>query len=147
MIESNLLSGDESNVANKYIVQLLIAACDGDAVTLESITRSHSELVNQLFPLDSNGASALIYAVCFNNVDVAQSLLNNHNADPDLPDSIMKYTPIMWAVHLNQLEMVRLLLDHQETHSYHLMTMGKMQFLWFSRKMLKCMNFSNPTIY
>lgn len=113
LIESNLLSGDESNVANKYIVQLLIAACDGDAVTLESITRSHSELVNQLFPLDSNGASALIYAVCFNNVDVAQSLLNNHNADPDLPDSIMKYTPIMWAVHLNQLEMVRLLLDHQ----------------------------------
>ncbi|RCK55838.1 hypothetical protein Cantr_05085 [Candida viswanathii] len=113
LIESNLVSGDESNAANKLIVELLIASCDGDTVTLESLTRSHPELVNQLFPLDSNGATALIYAVCFNNADIVQTLLNNHDADPDLPDSIIKYTPIMWAVHLNQLDMVKLLLDQQ----------------------------------
>ncbi|KAK6886085.1 Dilute domain-containing protein [Candida tropicalis] len=113
LIESNLVSGDESNTANKMIIQLLMASCDGDAVTLENIARSHPELVDQLFPSDSNGATALIYAVCFNNSDIVQSLLNNHNADPDLPDSIIKYTPIMWAVHLNQLEMVKLLISHQ----------------------------------
>ena len=40
------------------------------------------------------------YAVCFNNPDIVESLLENHKADPDIPDSIVNYTPIMWAVQL-----------------------------------------------
>ncbi|KAL6453554.1 hypothetical protein SBY92_005125 [Candida maltosa Xu316] len=95
------------------IIELLISACDGDVVTLENITRSNPNLVNQLFPSDSNGATALIYAICFNNNDIVQSLLDHHNADPDIPDSIVHFTPIMWAVHLNNIDIVRLLLDHE----------------------------------
>ncbi|KGR23540.1 hypothetical protein MG9_00475, partial [Candida albicans P37037] len=120
LLESNIVSGvsedgEESNTnnENKAIIELLMSACDGDVVTLESITRSNPQIVNQLFPSDENGATALVYAVCFNNPDIVESLLENHKADPDIPDSIVNYTPIMWAVHLNYLNIVQLLLDHQ----------------------------------
>ena len=104
---------ESTNNENKAIIELLMSACDGDVVTLESITRSNPQIVNQLFPSDENGATALVYAVCFNNPDIVESLLENHKADPDIPDSIVNYTPIMWAVHLNYLNIVQLLLDHQ----------------------------------
>lgn len=120
LLESNIVSGvsedggeSNTNNENKAIIELLMSACDGDVVTLESITRSNPQIVNQLFPSDENGATALVYAVCFNNPDIVESLLENHKADPDIPDSIVNYTPIMWAVHLNYLNIVQLLLDHQ----------------------------------
>ena len=57
----------------------------------------------------------MVYAVCFNNPDIVESLLENHKADPDIPDSIVNYTPIMWAVHLNYLNIVQLLLTTKQT--------------------------------
>ncbi|KAG7660745.1 uncharacterized protein J8A68_005707 [[Candida] subhashii] len=110
--EGEHTTSDQSS-KEKSLIELLIAACDGDLVTLESITRSNPQLVNQLFPTQEAGVSALIYAICFNNYDIADSLLNNHNADPDLCDTLVNYTPLMWAVYFNQLDIVKLLLDHQ----------------------------------
>ena len=130
-MESNIVSGvsedggeSNTNNENKAIIELLMSACDGDVVTLESITRSNPQIVNQLFPSDENGATALVYAVCFNNPDIVESLLENHKADPDIPDSIVNYTPIM-AVHLNYLNIVQLLLDHQADPFCHRKMMGK----------------------
>ncbi|KAK6198829.1 uncharacterized protein RJT21DRAFT_51422 [Scheffersomyces amazonensis] len=102
-----------SNFTDKSLIELLIAACDGDQVTLESILRTNPHLVNQLYPNETKGISPLIYAICFNNYGVADSLLSHHNADPDLYDTLLNYTPLMWAVYLNQLNMVKLLLNYQ----------------------------------
>ena len=58
-MESNIVSGvsedggeSNTNNENKAIIELLMSACDGDVVTLESITRSNPQIVNQLFPSD-----------------------------------------------------------------------------------------------
>ncbi|KAK6454020.1 myosin class V heavy chain [Scheffersomyces xylosifermentans] len=124
-LESSLFQpGDAVNVANgiaaskldktaKSLVELLLSSCEGDLVTLESVLRAHPELTNRLFPTEEAGVTALIYAVCFNNVEVADSLLSNHEADPDLSDTIVGYTPLMWAVHFNQLEIAKLLILHE----------------------------------
>ncbi|RLV94300.1 Dilute domain-containing protein [Spathaspora sp. JA1] len=112
VLESNLVN---SNDNTKPLIELLIASCDGDLVTLENTIRSQSDniTINTLFPSEDSGISCLIYSICFNNYPVTESLLNNHNADPDVYDTIVHYTPLMWAVYLNQLDMVKLLLDHQ----------------------------------
>ncbi|KAG2735431.1 hypothetical protein G9P44_001645 [Scheffersomyces stipitis] len=106
-------AGAQFAQSNKPLIELLIASCDGDLVTLESMTRAKPELVNYRYPSDDNGVTALIYAICFNNYAVAETLLAHHDADPDLPDTIVNYTPLMWAVYFNQLDMAKLLLNHQ----------------------------------
>ncbi|KAI5953099.1 hypothetical protein CANMA_005014 [Candida margitis] len=98
---------------DKSIIELLLSSSDGDVVSLERISRAYPELVNKLYPNESGGVSALIYAICFNNDDIVASLLENHSADPDLHDTIVYYTPIMWAVYLNQIDMVKLLVNSQ----------------------------------
>lgn len=104
-------SGDEDD--DKSIIEIFLAACDGDLVTLENGLRNHSEVVNKLYPTEERGVTLLIYAICFDNYELVETLLN-HNADPDLPDTLVcKYTPIMWAVYFNQLEITKLLLNHQ----------------------------------
>lgn len=54
LLESNIVSGvsedggeSNTNNENKAIIELLMSACDGDVVTLESITRSNPQIVNQ----------------------------------------------------------------------------------------------------
>ncbi|KAG5421708.1 hypothetical protein I9W82_000800 [Candida metapsilosis] len=124
LLDSDLASSVVSGVTNgaigtsdgnkdRSIIELLISSSDGDLVSLEHISRAYPELVNKLYPSEEAGVSALIYAVCFNNEDVATSLLETHNADPDLHDTIVNYTPLMWAVYLNQIDMVKLLINFQ----------------------------------
>ncbi|KAI5967387.1 hypothetical protein KGF57_000415 [Candida theae] len=108
--DSDITTGESRD---RSIIELLISSSDGDLVSLEHVLRAHPELVNKLYPNESGGVSALIYAICFNNDDVATSLLENHNADPDLHDTVVYYTPIMWAVYLNQIDMVKLLINSQ----------------------------------
>ncbi|EGV65939.1 hypothetical protein PSN45_003257 [Yamadazyma tenuis] len=102
-------TGDETD---KSVIELYLAACDGDLVTLENGVRKHKDLVNSLYPTESKGISLLIYSICFDNLNLVESLLN-HGADPDLADSIIQYTPMMWAVYFNQLDIVKALLSSQ----------------------------------
>ncbi|CAK9438405.1 uncharacterized protein LODBEIA_P26290 [Lodderomyces beijingensis] len=119
LLESSLPANIPSEVDNggdentKVVIQLLQGACDGDLVTIESILRKHPDLVNELFPTKSAGVSALVYAICFNREDIVETLVENHQADPDLNDTIVTYTPLMWAVYLGQLEIIKLLLNNQ----------------------------------
>lgn len=93
--------------------QFLSAVFEGDVVTVESVARDHPELVLQTFP-KSEGATPLIYAVAFDHQGVAESLLSSQSADADAPDETpIGYTPLMWAVHLRNLPMVKLLLEYQ----------------------------------
>ncbi|CUM65779.1 uncharacterized protein PRCAT00003427001 [Priceomyces carsonii] len=98
--------GDES------LIELLVSACDGDLVTLESLLRSKPGIVDELYPEDS-GVTSLVCAICFDNYEVVDSLLSSHGADPDICDTIVHYTPMMWAVYLNQLPIVKLLMNQQ----------------------------------
>lgn len=110
-VETNIES-EESD--GKPIVEMMIAACDGDLVTFESVARLHPELINTLYPSENSGISSLIYAICFDQYAIAESILTHHNGDPDLHDTLVNnYTPLMWAVYFNQLDMVKLLLNHQ----------------------------------
>ncbi|KAI5966519.1 uncharacterized protein KGF55_000828 [Candida pseudojiufengensis] len=118
LLESNLITssnddseGEESK--DKSIIELLLSSCDGDVVTLESILKSNPELVNKLYPTNEAGVTPLVYAICFNNDDIVSSLLEGHDADPDVADTIINYTPLMWAVYLNQLDTIKLLLNYQ----------------------------------
>lgn len=109
------LSIDSSSaIPDKSLVELLMAACDGDLVTLESALRSNSDLINKLYPTDLAGLTPLIYAIAFDQEAIVESLLDNHNADPDQHDTLIKnYTPLMWAIYFNQIDIVKILLDHQ----------------------------------
>ncbi|KAI5953568.1 hypothetical protein KGF54_002940 [Candida jiufengensis] len=124
LLESNLISTlekDENNtkdLKDKSIIELLLSSCDGDIVTLENLLKSNPEFVNTLFPTNEAGVTALIYAICFNNNDIVNSLLENHNADPDLADTVINHTPIMWAVYLNQLDTIKVLLNFQADPYY-----------------------------
>lgn len=109
-LETGLLDGQDD--LSKLLIEMLISTCDGDMVTVESLLRSHPELVNQRYP-ETKGITGLIYGVAFNNKSIVESLLQNHDADVDMNDTIVYYTPLMWAVYLNQLDMVKLLLNYQ----------------------------------
>lgn len=110
-VETNI-ENEESN--KKPIVEMMIAACDGDLVTFESVARLHPELINTLYPSEDSGISSLIFAICFDQYAIAESILAQHNGDPDLHDTLVNnYTPLMWAIYFNQLDMVKLLLNHQ----------------------------------
>lgn len=100
------------NSPDKQIIELYLSACDGDLVTLENLLRQHSSYINQLYPSDDKGCSMLIFAICFDQLQVVELLLDN-KADVDLNDTILYYTPLMWAVYFNQLDVVKLLLDRQ----------------------------------
>lgn len=93
--------------------QFLSAVCEGDLITVESVAKDHPEVVHQMYPQDE-GVSPLIFAVAFDHQDVAESLLSTHGVDPDAADETpIGYSPLMWAVHLRNLHMVKLLLDYQ----------------------------------
>jgi hypothetical protein len=101
-----------SDTDMKSAVQLFMSCCDGDSVTFESLVRSFPQLVNQVYP-EQSGITMLIFAICFGHFAIVESLLQNHAADPDLNDTVVHYTPLMWAVHLNQLDMIELLFNYQ----------------------------------
>lgn len=97
---------------SKNLVELLVSSCDGDLVTLENALRHNPDLVNQLFPNEENGISCLVFAICFDHPSLVELILRNSKADPDLNDTIVYYTPLMWAIHFNQIETVKLLLNY-----------------------------------
>lgn len=107
--ELGVLEGQDE--LGKLVIEMLISSSDGDMVTLESLLRTHPQLVNHRYP-DTNGVTALIYGIVFQNHAIVESLIANHGADVDMNDTIVYYTPLMWAVYLNQLDMVKLLLNH-----------------------------------
>lgn len=110
-LESNI---DDEEKTEESMIEILIAACDGDLVTFESLARNAPELIDRLYPTEESGITCLIYAICFDQYAIVESILTHHDGDPDVYDTkVNHYTPLMWAVYFDQLEMVKLLLNHQ----------------------------------
>lgn len=112
-LEANLDESMDGEVTGKGLIQTLNACVDGDLVTLESILRNNPEVVQQLYPSEEHGVTPLIFAICFNNPLIVDSLLSSHDVDPNQNDTLVNYTPLMWAVHFKQLDIVEILLNYQ----------------------------------
>lgn len=93
--------------------QFFSAIFEGDVITFEASAKAHPELVLQTYP-EEEGVTPLIFAIAFDHQEIAESLLSTHGVDADAADETpIGYTPLMWAVHLRNLPMVKLLLEFQ----------------------------------
>lgn len=111
LLESAISSDSQDD---KSVLEMFLAVCDGDLVTVEAIARSIPVIVSSYYPNEALGVTCLVLAVALDQLPVAETLLANHLADPDAHDTAgPHYTPLMWAVHFNNLDMVKLLLDYQ----------------------------------
>lgn len=88
-------------------VKLCLAACDGDNHVVKDLLSSDSSVLNKM---DKSGLTPLIYAVCFNQLDIVE-LLVNFNVDCNQHDEIFQWTPLMWATYLNFKNIVTILLE------------------------------------
>lgn len=105
------LPGSESSTKAKR--QLIVAVCDGDIVSIETIVRENPAVVTLSFA-EISGYPLLVFAVVFDHVATAEALLSRYHVDPDEHDTAgPHYTPLMWAVHFDNVAMVKLLLDYQ----------------------------------
>lgn len=105
------LPGSESAVKAKR--QLIVAACDGDVASIEALVRENPAVVT-LSLAEITGYPLLVFAVVFDHIAVAEALLSRYHVDPDEHDTAgPHYTPLMWAVHFENVAMVKLLLDYQ----------------------------------
>lgn len=90
------------------VLELLVAAAEGDLVTVESTLRGDVD-VDLIYP--ENGLLALVYAVAYGHTATVETLLS-HQADPNVVDGIRHLTPLMWACHFSNLEVVKVLLSY-----------------------------------
>lgn len=104
---------DDQPTTTSPELQFFSAVCEGDVITVEAVAKAHPEVVLQTYPQEE-GVTPLIFAVAFDHQEIAESLLSIHNVDADTPDDTpIGYSPLMWAVHLRNLPMVKLLLEYQ----------------------------------
>lgn len=93
--------------------QLIVAACEGDIVSIEALVRENPAVVTLSFA-EIAGYPLLVFAVVFDHLSTAEALLSRYHLDPDEHDTAgPHYTPLMWAVHFENVAMVKLLLDYQ----------------------------------
>lgn len=108
------LASSSESIDSKPVVEAILAVCEGDLVSFESAARAYPAIVSSYYPDEANGVTCLIMAVVLNYPLIVESLLANHGVDPDEYDTAgPQYTPLMWAVHFSNLEIVKLLLDYQ----------------------------------
>lgn len=110
-IASSSLDPEESTLTSEQVkLQFFRAVCDGDLPAMEGAIASDTLVVTTLF----NGFPPLVLAIAFNKLSVAEALLSKYYVDPDTPDQTkVEYTPLMWAIHFDDLPMAKLLLEYQ----------------------------------
>lgn len=114
LLQSHELASDSESAADKSVEDAFRAVCEGDLVTFEAAARSNPSIVSSYYPDEAIGVTCLIMAVVLNFPLIAESLLANYGVDPDEFDTVgPRYTPLMWAVHFSNLDLVKLLLDYQ----------------------------------
>lgn len=86
------------------------AICEGNIPEIEEYLASDPLLASSLF----NGYLPLVLAVALDEISIAEILLDKYEVDPEVPDlTTLNYSPLMWAVHFDNLPMTKLLLEHQ----------------------------------
>lgn len=89
--------------------QFFYAVCKGDLPKIQASVETEPLLILSLY----NGYPPLVFAVVLNQLSAAQYLLNDYLVDPDEPGLAKPYyTPLMWAVHFDNLPMAKLLMKY-----------------------------------
>lgn len=96
-------------------IRFFLAVCENDLEQMESAIDSDSLLVLALF----KGYPAIVLAVILNNQSIVETLLNTYLVDPDTLELLkLGYTPLMYAVHFDNLPMVKLLLQYHSDPNF-----------------------------
>lgn len=90
------------------IVQLCLACSENDIYTIKELLVQNKELLSTL---DSKGLTPLIYAICFHNMECIELLLT-FEVDCNEPDSLIGWTPAMWATHLDYVDVLERLVAY-----------------------------------
>lgn len=107
-------NSEDTSDGDKSKLALFLAVTTGDMVTLEAIARDHPDFLLSYFPSEANGVTPLVLAVALDQQALAESLLAQHQVDPDEHDTCgPHFTPLMWAVHFGNLDLVKLLFNYQ----------------------------------
>lgn len=92
------------------VAQFYAAICEGDLVTVAATASNYTQQLDVPYPSES-GYTALIYAIVHDQDAVAETLLRKYDVDPEVPDNVVKYTPLMWAVHMKSVRMTELVVE------------------------------------
>lgn len=105
-----LLKSTDSDSSNP-LIDICLAAADGDNDKLFQLIQdpaTHEYLTQE----DNNGLYPLTYAIVFNNEKATELLLSKSTDVLNTPDALFGYTPLMWAVYLQNKGIVVELLNH-----------------------------------
>lgn len=102
-----LQSTDDSNP----LINICVAASEGDNEKLLELLKDPATL-DALNQEDNSGLYPLTYAIVFNNEETTEILLSKSTEILNKPDSLFGYTPLMWAVYLQNKGIVVELLNH-----------------------------------
>lgn len=95
-----LLASNKDTV--KPIVELCLACTNNDVYTIKELLTENNKLLNKI---DSKGLTPLIYTICFHNKECVELLLT-FNVDCNEADTLVGWTPIMWATHLDYEDII-----------------------------------------
>ena len=90
------------------IVQLCLACADNDVYSIKDILTENKGLLNKA---DGKGLTPLIYAIVFHNNECVDLLLT-FNVDCNEADNLVGWTPVMWATHLDFVDLVERLISY-----------------------------------
>lgn len=90
------------------IVQLCLACSDNDIFTIKELLEQNKGLLNTL---DNTGLTPLIYAICFHHMECIELLLT-FKVDCNAPDTLIGWTPAMWATHLDYVDVLERLVSY-----------------------------------
>lgn len=90
----------------KPIVELCLACTNNDVYTIKELLKEDNKLLNAI---DSKGLTPLIYSICFHNKECVELLLT-FNVDCNEADTLVGWTPVMWATHLDYEDIIERLI-------------------------------------
>ncbi|KAG7738661.1 hypothetical protein KL932_003554 [Ogataea haglerorum] len=92
-----------------WFAKLCLACTTNDHIQLtQFISSADAAKLAQLSNVDLNGLSPLIYAVCFGSIECVTALVSV--VDVNKSDSLLQWTPLMWATYLENIPVVEVLL-------------------------------------
>ena len=86
--------------------EIFTAIQQGDLTKVKTLVEENPEILNSL----QRGHKPLVYAVINRQKEIAEFLISR-GADVNEKDKISSYTPIIWAMRNNDLEMIKMFLD------------------------------------
>lgn len=90
------------------VVKLCLACAENDVFTAKDLLQGDSTLLHKL---DKQGVPPLIYAVCFNHIEIVELLLA-FKVDVNEMDKLVAWTPLMWATNFDYEQILERLMSY-----------------------------------